>query len=150
MGYDLRFMLVWMAALAALYWMLVALRSWLTDTPGLRARWLATGCALVAVCAWSARPGYSPGQRARVESIRRQEIAPALERYWRTHGKYPATLEEAGLQTPRTPYGPLRYSGSVSERPRWYVISFGTPRVNRFRADWDSRSERWTIIKHDW
>jgi hypothetical protein len=87
-------------------------------------------------------------QQAQVDEMRRQ-FAPTLERYRQTHGYYPATLEEAGIATPVTLYGPLHYYGSQSEADAWYLISFGDIETDRFSADWDSRSGRWSVVELD-
>jgi hypothetical protein len=87
-------------------------------------------------------------QQAQVDEMRRQ-FSPALERYRQTHGYYPATLQEAGIQTPVTLYGPLHYYGSQSEADAWYLISFGDIERDRFSADWDSRTGRWSVVELD-
>jgi hypothetical protein len=78
-------------------------------------------------------------ERARVDQLRR-EFAPALERYRQANGQYPSTLEEAGVRTVYTSYGSLYYYGSD-----WYLISFGDPSRDGFTADWDSRTQKWTV-----
>jgi hypothetical protein len=138
-----------LSLLAAVHWIVVALKLRLRRRPGspIVGGLLLAG-ALVALVALNTMPRYSPGVLARVDGTR-QELAVALERYRLTHGEYPATLEDAGIQTPRTPYGPLRYHGSRSVRPHWYYVSFGNPTENGFRAAWDSRSGRWTVFEYE-
>lgn len=69
-----------------------------------------------------------------------------LERYHQTHGAYPPTLEAAGLATPQTEYGPLRYRRERSkEGSPSYVITFGSYIDNGFVAWWDSGSRTWDL-----
>jgi hypothetical protein len=173
MSYDLRFMLVALAALAALFWATAALRRWLLRQPR-------TGTAILAAVAyavvaavvlgigeapprkyrawdapivrfngWGARlSGYRAAEHDRVDSLR-IAITPALERYRKAHGQYPVALEDAGIATPQTAYGPLHYYGSRSETPHWYLISFGNPKEHGFEADWDSRTGKWQVFEFD-
>lgn len=174
MSYDLRFMLVALAGLAALYWMVVALKLRLLGQPGQnKACRLAAACASVALISFGSRPAppkasaaaavdpapyeapepwrlsyYAAAEHDRVDSIR-MAITPALELYRQTHGQYPVTLEDANVRTPQTAYGPLHYYGSRSETPHWYLISFGDPQAHGFAADWDSRRGMWQVFTFD-
>lgn len=130
------------------------------------AGWAATSAAVVAVCLATAAPRnaatepapehrtprysaprYINDELSRME-MRRHEFAPALEAYRQAHGHYPPTLGAAGVEVPMTRYGPLHYYGST-ERPAWYLVSFGDPTVNRFSADWDSRRQKWSVYLMD-
>lgn len=161
MSYDLRFMLVALSSLAALYWMVAALKLRLLGRPGPgTACRLAAVSAFVALVALSIRPApgaapgmwrlrdYSAAEHDRVDSLR-LAITPVLEQYRLTHGRYPDALEDAGIQTPETAYGPLHYYGSRSETPAWYLISFGDPKEHGFEADWDSRKGQWQVFEFD-
>lgn len=83
-------------------------------------------------------------ERARVDQLH-QGFAPALERYRQANGQYPSTLEEVGFRTPDTSYGRLHYYSSGPVPPQWYLISFGDPSRDGFSADWDSRTQKWTV-----
>jgi hypothetical protein len=174
MSYDLRFMLVALFGLATLYWILAALKRGLLGRPRMGTAWLAAAAyamaALIARSAWQqpvldrrdfadfpesrefevrADPrARSAAEQARVDSFR-IAITPALERYQQEHGKYPDALEDAGISTPQTAYGPLHYYGSRSENPHWYLVSFGDPGVHGFEAEWDSRTGRWQVFEFD-
>jgi hypothetical protein len=101
--------------------------------------------AIVIGCLMAMPPGYSPGERDRVERLHAQ-FAPALERYRQTHGDYPATLQAAGIATPQTEYGPLRYHRKRSrEGSPAYEISFGDYGQNGFVTWWDSGTQRWSL-----
>ena len=90
-------------------------------------------------------PGYSPGERDRVERLHAQ-FSPALERYRQTHGDYPPTLAAAGIATPQTEYGPLQYRRELSREGRpAYVISFGDYVQNGFVTWWDSGAQQWYL-----
>lgn len=83
-------------------------------------------------------------ERARVDQLH-QGFAPALERYRQANGEYPPTLEEVGFRTPDTSFGRLHYYSSGPVPPQWYLISFGDPSRDGFSADWDSRTQKWTV-----
>ncbi|HEX2076920.1 MAG TPA: hypothetical protein VHG08_04400 [Longimicrobium sp.] len=73
-------------------------------------------------------------------------FAPALERYRQAHGEYPPTLEAAGIATPQTRYGPLRYrSGRAEDGAAFYSVGFGDWWGNGFDAYFDSRKGTWQI-----
>jgi hypothetical protein len=107
-------------------------------------------CAAVSVAAvigsMMAMPaGYSAAERERVERLH-AVFAPALERYRQTHGDYPPTLEAAGIPTPETEYGPLRYTRERSKNgPPAYSIAFGDYIHNGFVTWWDSDSRKWNL-----
>lgn len=176
MSYDLRFMLVALFGLTALYWILTALKRGLLGLPRMGTAGLAAAAyamaALIARSAWQQpvldrrdfadltesqefevradpRARYSAAEYTRVDSFR-IAITPALERYRQEHGQYPDALEDIGVAAPQTAYGPLHYYGSRSERPPWYLVSFGDARLDHFQADWDSRSGKWEVFGYDW
>ncbi|HEX6368741.1 MAG TPA: hypothetical protein VF006_07410 [Longimicrobium sp.] len=92
---------------------------------------------------------YIVPEQLRVDSMHWQ-FAPALELYRQTHGVYPSALEDAGIATPMTQYGPLYYYySSRSKLDPWYLISFGDIETHRFSSDWDSRSQRWSVVEFD-
>jgi hypothetical protein len=126
---------------------IIALVSWRVNR---RKPWVAGGIAAVSVALVVALemampPGYRPAERRRIERLHAQ-FAPTLERYRKTHGEYPPTLEAAGIATPDTPYGPLRYT---RERARdgspSYSIAFGDYYQNGFTASWESESGEWYL-----
>jgi hypothetical protein len=98
-------------------------------------------------CMIASPPGYSPAERDRIVRLH-QQFAPALERYRQAHGQYPPTLEAAGIPTPQTEYGPLRYRnqrGPARQGTPYYEIGFGDYIQNGFVAWWDSDSRRWYL-----
>jgi hypothetical protein len=98
--------------------------------------------------AWYRSARYVTPEQRRVDRMHRQ-FGPALEMYRQTHGKYPPTLEDVGIATPLTHYGPLYYYSSGSRRDPWYLISFGDIERHHFSADWDSRTQEWNVVKLD-
>jgi hypothetical protein len=109
---------------------------------------LRTGAVSAAVligCMLTMPPGYSPGEQERVEQLHAR-FAPALERYRETHGDYPPTLEAAGIATPTTEYGPLRYRRHRSrEGTAYYEVSFGDYYDNGFTAFFNSERSKWYL-----
>jgi hypothetical protein len=93
---------------------------------------------------WSGIVAERLAEQSRVDDMHRQ-FAPALEQYRQTHGRYPSTLEAAGIETPVTRYGPLHYYGTGT----WYLISFGDIERDRFSSDWDSRKQAWRLDELD-
>jgi hypothetical protein len=93
---------------------------------------------------WSGIVAERLAEQSRVDDMHRK-FAPALEQYRQTHGKYPPTLEDAGIETPVTRYGPLHYYGTGT----WYLISFGDIERDRFSSDWDSRKRTWSLVELD-
>lgn len=113
-----------------------------------RIAWLSGGISAIAAaaafgCMVAMPPGYHPAEQERVERLHAQ-FAPALEQYRQRHGEYPPTLEAAGVQTPRTRYGPLRYRASRTDEA-YYQISFGNYAENGFTAFFDSRRGKWQL-----
>lgn len=97
---------------------------------------------------WSGIVAERLAEQTRVDEMHRQ-FAPALEQYRLAHGVYPPTLEDAGIETPVTRYGPLHYYGSSEKSDPWYLISFGDIERDRFSADWDSRKRAWRLDELD-
>lgn len=91
---------------------------------------------------------HRTAEQARVDEMRRW-IAPVLERYRSEHGVYPPKLETAGIPAPMTRYGRLYYYASRSRSDPWYLLSFGDIERDRFSADWDSRTGKWTLVQLD-
>lgn len=113
-----------------------------------RIAWLSGGISAVAAaaafgCMVAMPPGYQPAEQARVERLHAQ-FAPALEQYRQRHGEYPPTLEAAGIQTPRTRYGPLRYTAGRKDGV-YYEISFGNYTENGFTSFFNSRQGTWQL-----
>jgi hypothetical protein len=113
-----------------------------------RIAWLSGGISAVAAaaafgCMVAMPPGYQPAEQERVERLHAQ-FAPALERYRQRHGEYPPTLEAAGIQTPQTRYGPLRYAASRTGEA-YYEISFGNYTENGFTSFYNSRHGKWQL-----
>jgi hypothetical protein len=129
---------------------LVVLKAWILERrlPAGPGGWAMASAIVMALTLATAAPAYHSAEQARVDAMHRQ-FAPALERYRKTHGEYPSTLQEAGIATPQTRYGPLHYYGSRSETDPWYLISFGDIERHRFSADWDSRTRKWTLVGLD-
>jgi hypothetical protein len=133
--------------LTALFFALVALvvRVGYRRTP-----WLSGGLAIVSVLVvigttMAMAPGYDEGERERVERLHAR-FAPTLERYRQAHGEYPPTLEAAGIPTPTTLYGPLRYDvRREKDGMSVYTIGFGDYGVNGFTTWWDSRTSGWSL-----
>jgi hypothetical protein len=111
-----------------------------------RLLWVAAASmAIVLIAPAALPPGYSRGEHDRIERLHAQ-FAPALERYRQDHGAYPPTLEAAGIATPRTKYGPLRYTpGRAKDGTPAYSIAFGDYFLNEFTAWWDSESREWYL-----
>lgn len=151
MSYDLQFLVIALSAVMALYCGVVALKRRLLRRPDAGVACAAGAACIMVATLITVAPGarYSTLEHARVEKIRR-DITPALERYRDAHGQYPDALADAGIQTPHTRYGPLHYYGSRSERPTWYLLSFGDPKQHGFEADWDSRSGEWQVHEFRW
>jgi type II secretory pathway pseudopilin PulG len=113
-----------------------------------RIAWLSGGISAAAAavafgCMVAMPPGYQPAEQERVERLHAQ-FAPALEQYRRQHGAYPPTLEAAGIQTPQTRYGPLRYQASRTGEA-YYEISFGNYTENGFTSFFNSRHGKWQL-----
>jgi hypothetical protein len=94
---------------------------------------------------WTAE--QTAAEQARVDEMHRR-FAPTLEQYRTARGTYPPTLAMAGIETPMTRYGPLYYYSSGSKRDPWYLISFGDIETHLFSADWDSRTQQWTVTSY--
>lgn len=111
-------------------------------------RAIATGLVSVAVvigCVMASPPGFRPAERDRVDQLHAR-FAPALERYRQAHGDYPPTLEAAGIATPTTMYGPLRYQRyRLDDGTRYYEISFGDYYRNGFTASFNSSRAAWSL-----
>jgi hypothetical protein len=113
-----------------------------------RIAWLSGGISAVAAaaafgCMVAMPPGYQPSEQARVERLHAQ-FAPALEQYRQRHGEYPPTLEAAGIQTPQTRYGPLRYRTWRTDGGS-YEVSFGNYTENGFTSFFNSRQGKWQL-----
>jgi|GEM_PF-3269639 len=87
---------------------------------------------------------YSAAEQAEIEEMH-GDLAPALESYRQTHGVYPPTLPVAGIPLPETRHGPIHYYSSRT----WYLVSVGDPKMDGFQADWDSRTQKWTVNEFD-
>jgi hypothetical protein len=95
-------------------------------------------CMALVVACGPASPRYSAAEHRRVEKVV-AELAPVLERYRQEHGEYPPTLQAAGIPTPQTLYGPLRYrSGREYDGLPIYEVSFGDYDRNGFAASYSS------------
>lgn len=93
--------------------------------------------AVVAACG-PVPPGYSASEHQRVEQVV-AELAPVLDRYRQVHGVYPPTLQAAGIPTPQTAYGPLRYrTWREYDGLPIYEVSFGDYDRNGFSAAYSS------------
>ena len=57
-----------------------------------------------ALAFWMRSPDY-PGLKAQGDTL-----VAAAERYRATHGRYPTSLEAAGVAAPKTRFGPWRYT----------------------------------------
>ena len=98
-----------------------------------------TCVAVVLGCTGEASPRYDASEQRRVEQVVAEELAPVLERYRQAHGEYPPTLQAAGIATPQTLYGPLRYkSGREYDGLPTYEVSFGDYDRNGFAASYSS------------
>lgn len=105
----------------------------------------AASTAAVLACCMAMPPGFSQAEQDRVDRLHAQ-FAPALERYRQAHGDYPPTLEAAGIATPATEYGPLRYYARRSqEGTPFYEISFGDYYDNGFTASFNSERKTWSL-----
>jgi hypothetical protein len=105
----------------------------------------AVSTAAVLACCMAMPPGFSQAEQDRVERLHAQ-FAPALEQYRQTHGGYPPTLEAAGIATPATEYGPLRYYARRSQEGAvFYEISFGDYFDNGFTASFRSDRKTWYL-----
>lgn len=89
-------------------------------------------------------PGRDDAELARVHALH-SSFAPALERYREEHGRYPETLEQAGIATPQTRYGPLRYRVWTDSAGTRYEVSFGDYHGNGFVSSWGSLSGEWAL-----
>jgi hypothetical protein len=161
-GVTVEGVLILFFALAGIFWTILTAAVWLRRRkPPMVPGGLAATCAVIVVILLAGVgqmfSGQAPGandearawartasERARVDRLHR-EFAPALERYRQANGQYPSTLAAVGVTTPDTPYGPLHYYGSGPVPPQWYLISFGDPSEDGFSADWDSRTQAWTV-----
>jgi hypothetical protein len=107
-------------------------------------------CGIVSVagvmgCTGEVPPGYNASEHRRVEQVHAQ-FAPALERYRQAHGEYPPTLQAAGIETPETMYGPLRYrTWRSSDGISMYEVSFGDYDRNGFVASLNSMGQEWSL-----
>jgi hypothetical protein len=121
------FVLATLAYLGAMFWGAVALLRWMAHRRVPRFSLSLAGASLLfaLVCTVVMPPGYSEREARRIDRAH-AEFAPVLETYRRQHGAYPPTLEAAGIPTPRTRYGPLRYSAEVgSAGVPQYHLGFG-------------------------
>lgn len=105
----------------------------------------AASTAAVLACCMAMPPRFSQAEQDRVARLH-AEFAPALEQYRQTHGDYPPTLQAAGIATPATEYGPLRYLPQRSEEGTlFYEISFGDYYDNGFTASFRSDRKTWYL-----
>lgn len=133
--------------LAAMLFGVMALVVWLRHrrTPWFPGGMAAASVLVVIACMVAMPPAYHPAEQQRIDRLH-QQFAPALERYRQTHGDYPPTLEAAGIATPRTEYGPLRYHPHRSkEGVIFYEISFGDYYQNGFTASFRSDRKTWYL-----
>ncbi len=138
-----------LAFLGLLFWLAVAAVMWIVRRRMPRASLgFAGACLAVGMMAVVAMPpGYSEDETKRIERLH-ADFAPVLEAYRGEHGVYPPTLEAAGISTPQTQYGPLRYHPLRDENGRpAYDLSFGDYDLNGFTASWSNRSGhgRWYL-----
>lgn len=147
MGSVIAMALVAMFGLVALLAGALAISIWIRKR---RIAWLSGGISAVAAaaafgCMVAMPPGYRAAEQERMERLHAQ-FAPALEQYRQQHGEYPPTLEAAGIQTPRTRYGPLRYTaGRAKDGTAYYGLAFGDYNDNGFAAFFDSREGTWSL-----
>jgi hypothetical protein len=105
----------------------------------------AASTAAVLACCMAMPPRFSQAEQDRVARLHAQ-FAPALERYRQAHGDYPPTLQAAGIATPATEYGPLRYNVHRNEEGTvFYEISFGGYFDNGFTASFRSDRKTWYL-----
>jgi hypothetical protein len=100
------------------------------------------------VFAWSesrAEPDYDAREIARIDQLR-AGFRPRLEQYRAAHGEYPSRLEDAGIPTPSTRYGALRYEASRDSagNPR-YWLAVGDYARNGFVSTWRSERGAWGL-----
>lgn len=130
-----------LGGLATLSWGLAAVTLWIVDrrAPRLSLTMTAVSLAFTLACAATIPPGYDKREARRIEALH-AGFAPVLEAYRRQHGTYPPTLEAAGIATPQTRYGPMRYHvyRTVDGRP-WYELSFGDYGENGFVRFWHNK-----------
>jgi hypothetical protein len=127
-----------LAGLSTFVWGLAAATLWIVRRRAPRLSLAMAGVSMVVflVCASAIPPGYDEAEVRRIEALH-AGFAPVLEQYRRQHGTYPSTLEQAGITTPQTRYGPIRYHvhRTVDGRP-WYELSFGDYFDNGFVRFW--------------
>lgn len=102
----------------------------------------------LAVLLWFLLPiGHSSAEIERLEIMRYEVLTPALEDHRREHGRYPGSLQEAGLEAPTTPWGPLGYERRPDGDGGHYVLRVGDHDRNGFTASWDSRApeDGWSV-----
>jgi hypothetical protein len=108
-------------------------------------RGIAMTCVVVLAACGPTPPGYDTSEHRRVEQVV-AEFAPALERYRQAHGEYPPTLQAAGIATPQTAYGPLRYrTWRTTDGISIYEVSFGDYDRNGFIASFNSDRKTWYL-----
>ena len=110
---------------------------------------LAALCVLLALQAPLLKAdGFDERKHARIE-VQRQQLAPALEAYRRTHGEYPPTLQAAGLKAPRTPYGSLHYTRTRSDQGvEDYHFFYGNAEINGFQGTWSNTRGKWRFSRN--
>ncbi|HEX6372153.1 MAG TPA: hypothetical protein VF006_24765 [Longimicrobium sp.] len=121
-------------------------------TPGPRGRRLsrvvrgvAIAFVLMMVGCGPVPPGYDASEHRRAEQVV-AGFAPTLERYRQEHGEYPPNLQAAGIATPQTLYGPLRYrTWREYDGLSIYEVSFGDYDRNGFVATYNSLGEKWSL-----
>jgi hypothetical protein len=109
------------------------------------------GVALVAMV-----PGC--GQRAPTDAqadeykAKAEPIIKALEAHFAQHGRYPASVEDIGLQHFETPFGPSRYEVLMGGQSCQFMI--GSPDTSSvFELHWtgmgkqaDKFPQKWTFV----
>jgi hypothetical protein len=108
---------------------------------------------IVATVAWAMfawtqtqqAPAYDAAEIARIDQAHAR-FRHRLEAWRAAHGEYPSTLEEAGIQVPATPYGPVRYQAyrDAAGIPR-YSLAVGDYVRNGFVDTWRSERGEWGL-----
>lgn len=128
---------------------LVAATSWLVT--GRLPKWplglAGASLAMAMLVCTALPPGYDDREAGRIQALH-AEFAPVLERYRQEYGTYPPTLQAAGIATPQTPWGPLRYKVFTDREGKpYYEVSMGDYAKNGFVSFWTSESpgRGWSI-----
>ena len=82
----------------------------------------------------------TPSARARVEAVG-NPIVQRIEEFKGDKGRYPASLVEAGIESPGTELGKFRYEPYTFESRKDFRLIAGTFRENGFELYWDSNPE---------